>query len=72
MADGGPRPVSVRTFNDLTHVDDEFMRQLATRVHLMDLAYAFGFGSPELLGRDRKSTRLNSSHEWISRMPSSA
>ena len=24
------------------------------------------------LGRDRKSTRLNSSHEWISRMPSSA
>ena len=24
------------------------------------------------IGRDRKSTRLNSSHEWISRMPSSA
>ena len=24
------------------------------------------------LGGDRKSTRLNSSHEWISRMPSSA
>ena len=24
------------------------------------------------LDRDRKSTRLNSSHEWISRMPSSA
>ena len=23
-------------------------------------------------GIDRKSTRLNSSHEWISRMPSSA
>ena len=23
-------------------------------------------------GTDRKSTRLNSSHEWISRMPSSA
>ena len=23
-------------------------------------------------GGDRKSTRLNSSHEWISRMPSSA
>ena len=23
-------------------------------------------------GQDRKSTRLNSSHEWISRMPSSA
>src|ERR1044071_7370367 len=31
---------------------------------------------PTLVGkqsiRDRKSTRLNSSHEWISRMPSSA
>ena len=25
-----------------------------------------------LLDKDRKSTRLNSSHEWISRMPSSA
>src|ERR1044071_1662719 len=25
-----------------------------------------------VLDRDRKSTRLNSSHEWISRMPSSA
>ena len=27
---------------------------------------------PFVLDRDRKSTRLNSSHEWISRMPSSA
>ena len=26
----------------------------------------------EVVGIDRKSTRLNSSHEWISRMPSSA
>ena len=26
----------------------------------------------DVLSRDRKSTRLNSSHEWISRMPSSA
>ena len=25
-----------------------------------------------LVSADRKSTRLNSSHEWISRMPSSA
>ena len=28
--------------------------------------------SIEVLLKDRKSTRLNSSHEWISRMPSSA
>ena len=27
---------------------------------------------PEYSTTDRKSTRLNSSHEWISRMPSSA
>ena len=26
----------------------------------------------DVVMRDRKSTRLNSSHEWISRMPSSA
>ena len=37
-------------------------------------------GKPKVMGKDvtvaevidRKSTRLNSSHEWISRMPSSA
>ena len=28
--------------------------------------------NPTLAPTDRKSTRLNSSHEWISRMPSSA
>ena len=26
----------------------------------------------KVVSQDRKSTRLNSSHEWISRMPSSA
>ena len=26
----------------------------------------------QIMAQDRKSTRLNSSHEWISRMPSSA
>ena len=30
------------------------------------------FGSSQAILGDRKSTRLNSSHEWISRMPSSA
>ena len=29
-------------------------------------------GTTEVYRLDRKSTRLNSSHEWISRMPSSA
>ena len=31
-----------------------------------------GLASAARIARDRKSTRLNSSHEWISRMPSSA
>ena len=30
------------------------------------------FGDPALILSDRKSTRLNSSHEFVSRMPSSA
>ena len=33
---------------------------------------AFGLPLVALASLDRKSTRLNSSHEWISRMPSSA
>lgn len=51
MADGEAPVISVRTFTDLARVDDEFLRQLATRVHLMDLAYAFGFDAPDLLAR---------------------
>ena len=39
---------------------------VASRVHLL-LVVAFAGQA-----LDRKSTRLNSSHEWISRMPSSA
>ena len=31
-----------------------------------------GFGTQDLLQADRKSTRLNSSHSRLSRMPSSA
>ena len=41
------------------------------------LSFQMVLGGPmvlyaKALGADRKSTRLNSSHEWISRMPSSA
>ncbi len=48
---GEGRSFAVRSFSDLSQVDDEFLRQLAARVHLMDLAYAFGFGVPELHAR---------------------
>ena len=34
--------------------------------------YVEGGAGEEISYKDRKSTRLNSSHEWISRMPSSA
>ena len=33
---------------------------------------AIDLAMPHDIIKDRKSTRLNSSHEWISRMPSSA
>ena len=35
-------------------------------------AYSWGIGHCDKLWQDRKSTRLNSSHNVISRMPSSA
>ena len=41
------------------------MNKKVTEPYLVD---ALSFTEAE----DRKSTRLNSSHEWISRMPSSA
>ena len=34
--------------------------------------YSVPLGIGDVVTIDRKSTRLNSSHEWISRMPSSA
>ena len=37
-----------------------------------DFSIDIGTGQINLYKEDRKSTRLNSSHEWISRMPSSA
>src|ERR1044071_8674260 len=38
----------------------------------LTLSWAFQTGINTQIKADRKSTRLNSSHEWISRMPSSA
>ena len=49
------------------HVEAEFEHQLTEHEPLpLSADYV------EMLDIDRKSTRLNSSHEWISRMPSSA
>ena len=61
----------------LTAVSNIFRAATAVRNHMEsgvladhDLSWS-AFTSLFVL-RDRKSTRLNSSHEWISRMPSSA
>ena len=48
-------------------------RQLDERVRNVAAALAgYGFAAGDRLALDRKSTRLNSSHEIPSRMPSSA
>ena len=44
----------------------------SSRLPLPGDVAAVEIGAPVTLEGDRKSTRLNSSHEWISRMPSSA
>ena len=50
-------------------IDALLKRNKVLRKELSAISCAIGPGS---YTGDRKSTRLNSSHEWISRMPSSA
>ena len=47
-------------------------RQINELIQVAKTDQQFVGKSPVVLNLDRKSTRLNSSHEWISRMPSSA
>jgi hypothetical protein len=42
MADTRPAPRDIRSFDDLSLVPDDILRQIAMRVHVIDLAYAFG------------------------------
>ena len=55
------------------HDEEGSLRELASEILAVG---PMGGHAPQVIfvddGRDRKSTRLNSSHEWISRMPSSA
>jgi hypothetical protein len=50
MTQGKPAPNEIRTFEDLSKVPDEILRQVATRVHVIDLAYAF-FGMDDVRER---------------------
>ena len=63
--------------NLMTKETHRYVRPNDRQKFLMGGLYFFVYdpkGKAELpyYDRDRKSTRLNSSHEWISRMPSSA
>ena len=58
-----PDPVTLALLAELGGADGITVHLREDRRHIQDR-------DVELL--DRKSTRLNSSHEWISRMPSSA
>ena len=59
----GAAPVYMYLFTWQSPVNDGIYKAM----HCMDLAFQF-----DNISRDRKSTRLNSSHERLSRMPSSA
>ena len=61
--------VTLKIFEDNTLVREIFNEPGQGKVLVID-----GGGSLRcaLVGEDRKSTRLNSSHEFVSRMPSSA
>ena len=52
--------------------DSELMNVIARASSWIDTYCNQVLGATEETEKDRKSTRLNSSHEWISRMPSSA
>ena len=70
-----PRVIPVFIFNDSIFQNEETIMINTTDaldlsadiLDVRDIISRF-----EELEADRKSTRLNSSHEWISRMPSSA
>ena len=78
----GPTTTSFPSFRNFIIHRPSFIFNLALMPRLLALFLSFATAvAAPLLDRppgvvsytlDRKSTRLNSSHEWISRMPSSA
>ena len=68
-ADVGPSPNS-KLWDELDREVELFANDVRKALESAGVDASSAAPSPD--GRDRKSTRLNSSHEWISRMPSSA
>ena len=64
MTDSGGDRRRLERFEDLAGVDDEMLRQIGARVHIMDLAYAFGTADPALLDRlsGRRASRPGGGH----------
>jgi hypothetical protein len=60
-----PRQIGdrLRSFEDLARADNEVLRQVATRVHIIDLAYAFGTADEALRDRLLASVRPNLADE---------
>jgi hypothetical protein len=60
-----PRPIGepVHEFDDLSNASDELLRQVASRVHIIDLAYAFGSAPADLRERLFNSVRPNLADE---------
>ena len=71
-----PRPTLLRTFNAMMAREFRVLRRNAvsvfTRAVMQPLLFVFVFAYVFPKIGDRKSTRLNSSHMPVSRMPSSA
>jgi hypothetical protein len=51
VRDSGGAKGRLERFEDLAGVDAEMLRQIGARIHIMDLAYAFGTADPALLDR---------------------
>ena len=72
---GGRRIIIVKAPTRGIHAAQGFPRRTVGGIGdgLIELSVVNGSKGSLLINHtDRKSTRLNSSHEWISRMPSSA
>ena len=77
MADSEPRARALELWNEamrfhMNHDLDRAVELYTKSIEVFPTAEAYTFRGWAFEGIDRKSTRLNSSHSTLSRMPSSA